>query len=86
MAFSSTRTGYTVFGNRKKTWGTFTNAATDSGGEIATGLRYVENCHVDFNSHLGTEVPKVTLNSATNGAVTIVTSTGADGTWEATGI
>lgn len=86
MAFASTVTKVSVSGNRRRAFGTFTNAATDSGGDIKTGLKFVEFFEASYTTHLGTEVPKVTLNSGTAGTVAIVTSDGADGIWQASGL
>ena len=85
MAFAYAVTKQVRQGNRKRIWGTFTNGSTDSGGTIAC-LKTVETFRASFNSHLGTEVPKITINSPSAGSVAIVTSDGADGEWEATGI
>ncbi len=85
MAFAYAVTKSVRQGNRKRVWGTFTNGAADSGGTI-TCLKTVETFHATCTSHLGTETPKVTINSPSAGSVAIVTSDGADGLWEATGI
>lgn len=86
MSFAYTITGRSKLVDRWVTWGAFTNTSTDSGGEIVTGLSLVENCQITVTSHLGTEVPKVTKNSSSNGEITIVTSNGADGDWLAIGL
>jgi len=87
MAFSSVVTDVVVIGNRRLAFGTFTNgAATDSGGDVTTGLKYVSWFVPLFTSHLGSEAPKVTLNSASAGKVNIVTSDAVDGNWIAMGI
>lgn len=82
MAFASTKVKRAVVGSLRVVCGTFTNAAADSGGNIATGLKKVYFFSASFNSHLGTEVAKHTISA---GTVTIVTSTGADGIWIAIG-
>jgi len=84
MAFAYTVSGRDRVGRRWRTWGTWTNGAADSGGNIVTGLRTVETANIGVSSHLGTEIPKMTLNS-TAGYITLVTSEGADGYWEAVG-
>lgn len=89
MAFSSTVTKFESISRRRRmSFGTFTNGtALDSGGEIDTGLKSVDTFLWSCASHLGTEVFKVTKNSATAGKVTLVTSTGAvTGDWLAIGI
>ncbi len=92
MAFSSSVTRVpTRLGDRTRriSFGTFTQAAGDSGGEIDTGLKAVDTFVWSCSSHLGTEVIKVTKNSATSGKVTIVTSTSGStavaGDWLAVG-
>lgn len=83
MAFSSTVTKVDRGSGRyKKSWGTFTNAAADSGGTIATGLKKVDHFSASYDSHVYAGVPKVTISA---GSVTIVTEDGADGTWVAHG-
>lgn len=91
MAFSSTITDFSTFGNKRVAWGTFTNAGGDTGGVITTNLMTrIE--YVDLQ-HTGTAVvadhPVVNgtfpIASAT-GAFTIVTTDGADGIWYAEGM
>jgi len=86
MAFTSAVTDVRVQGNRKIAYGTFTNAGTDSGGEIDTGLSYVDVFLYSVSSHLGAESMKVTKNSSSAGKVTVVSSDGADGDWVAFGL
>jgi len=92
MAFSAARTvTFHCGGGKTMSMGTFTQtAATDSGGEITaakTGLKYIDSFVPVCNSHLGTEGIKVTINSSSAGAVTLVTSTGAvSGYWIAVGL
>lgn len=78
-----------IGGGKSLSAGTFTqSAATDSGGDIATGLSYVDFFAPVCNSHLGTEVIKVTYRPTSYpGSVTLVTSTGAvSGYWIAIGL
>lgn len=86
MAFAYAVTKSMVKGNRKHVYGTFTNGSTDSGGTIAALPKFVETFSATCNSHLGTEVLKVTKNSPSAGSIAIVTSDGADGDWEASGL
>jgi hypothetical protein len=87
MAFSSAIIGTSVMGNKKVTWGTFTDGSGDTGGNIDTGLI---SCESMFLQSGGTAViasaPVIneTLPVA-GGAVTIVTADGEDGTWLAFG-
>ena len=85
MSFAYTVTKRLVKGSRRHAYGTFTNGVSDSGGTMVVMSKYVESFNCSVNSGLGSELPKITLNSAT-GSVELVTSTGADGTWEASGI
>ena len=86
MAFSSAVTSHSVIGSKRMTTGTFTNEPEDSGGEIDTGLKFVDTFVYSISSGIGSEEVKVTKNSATAGKVTIVTSDGADGDWMAVGL
>jgi hypothetical protein len=87
MAFESAITGRTVFGNKRVHFGTFTNGASDAGGNINTGLR---SCEAMLLQHGGAgavaSAPAVneTLPAA-GSAITIVTTAGADGYWTAVG-
>jgi len=87
MAFTSSKTGQTVEGNSRMTYGTFTNGAGDSGGNIDTGLPI---CDMIILGHSGAAAvassPAVNETLPVAGAaVTIVTTTGADGHWIAFG-
>lgn len=86
MAFASAVTRVEVVGRQRRAYGTWTNAAGDSGGAIATGLRWVAGFNGIPTSHFGAPVMKATLNSASAGQVTIVTGDNVDGNWEAWGI
>ena len=87
MAFVAAVTGRTVFGNKRVHFGTFTNGASDAGGDINTGLR---SCEALILQHGGNAVvasaPSVNETLPVAGsAVTIVTVAGADGWWTAVG-
>lgn len=86
MAFSAAVTDVVNIGSRRLAFGTYTNAAADSGGTITTGLKTVQCFISNESSHLGGESPKVTKNSPAAGQVAIVTSDGTDGEWIAIGI
>ena len=78
MAFSASQTVDTVFGNKRVTLGTYTQASGDTGGDVTTGLSVVEY----FDATGATKI------SDTSGTVTIVTAdTAADqtGFWLAIG-
>ena len=88
MAFSHSETRRYVSGDRWVVEGTFTNAGGDTGGDIVTGLRLVENITLQ---HTGSAVvasaPVVNETLPLNGGdVTIVTVDGADGTYRAIGL
>ena len=86
MAFSSSVTGTSVFGNMRVVWGSFTNGATDEGGDITTGLSYIHNAIVNVTSHVGAAAPKLFVNSTnagttTNGTLGLLAQENVDGTW-----
>lgn len=86
MAFASTVSKVWVAGSKRFAAGTWTNAAADNGGDIKTGLKFVDVFLWSANSHLGTEVVKVTKNTPNAGEVRIVTSENLDGDWLAIGL
>lgn len=86
MAFANTISGTTVFGNMRVVWGTFTNGATDEGGDITTGLSYIHSAIVNTTSHVGASDPKVYVNSTnagttTNGTLGLDVQENVDGNW-----
>ena len=88
MAFASTITDETVWGNKRVTFGTFTNGGGDSGGNIDTGL---EICEAIQLTHSGSAVvaSAAVVNETlpvAGSAVTVVTVAGADGYWVAWGV
>lgn len=88
MAFESAvlQRGVSV-GNRRWAWGTFTNGAGDSGGDIETGLSRVEML-VPVHSGAAAVADAPSVNETfplASGDVTIVTTAGADGYWLAIG-
>ena len=62
-------------------FGTFTNAGGDTGGEIQTGFDKV--VAASFSNLTAANAIKTVLNSAADGEITITTTDGDDGTWEA---
>ena len=87
MAFASAITGRLVAGNKMVTWGTFTNAGGDTGGDVVTGLHSCEFMalqHMKSAVILNAPVVNETLPVA-GSAVTIVTDDGEDGYWMASG-
>ena len=84
MAFSSTITDvYGPIGTLRFAYGTFTNGALDSGGDITTGLNKVFFFSVIPTSHISSTAPKY---SESSGAVTLVCDNNLDGNWGAIGI
>lgn len=88
MAFAFTHNGFESAGSRRLAWGTYSNGAGDSGGDIITGLRVVQSFQLQ---PLGTAVvatePKANETFPLNNtAVTIVTALDEDGLWFAIGV
>ncbi|MFH1231043.1 MAG: hypothetical protein V1709_06045 [Planctomycetota bacterium] len=92
MAFAYAVSSQTIAGNKRLVFGTFTNAANDTGGAIVTGLSTIDWFCPIFTSHSGSTGVKCTISG---GTVTIVvpdtiipqaaTSDGVDGNWIAIG-
>ena len=87
MAFAYTKTGEYGEGDRRVTYGTFTNGAADEGGDILTELDVVEDFDIQFSgsavvADAGVVNETLPLNS---GTVTVVTTANADGYWRARG-
>lgn len=87
MAFESAIVQRPIaFGNKRHSWGTFTNGAGDSGGDVNTGLRSCEVMLLQVGAAASAEAPAVNETLPCDGsAVTIATTAGADGTWYAIG-
>uniref|UniRef100_A0A6M3MEJ5 Uncharacterized protein n=1 Tax=viral metagenome TaxID=1070528 RepID=A0A6M3MEJ5_9ZZZZ len=87
MAFSYTVTDSVNLGNKRRAYGTFTNASSSTGGDIVTGLASVDSFSLTHTaSSVVTNAPVVneTIPLAT-GTVTIVTDANGCGLWEAIG-
>lgn len=87
MAFTFNIQGRSVFGDKKVVYGTFSNTAGSTGGDINTGLNSCENITLQ---HTGATVvasaPVVNETvPVTGGAVTIVTVADTSGTFTAIG-
>lgn len=82
MAFSSSITDRTVMGNKVVLSGTYTQAATDSGGTITTGMGNINFFDTSPNGNVEETAPKITTSG---GTVTIVTTVGSTGIWRAVG-
>lgn len=87
MAFTSTITNKTVFGNKRRHTGTFLSNSSTAGGDINTGLRMCETISlVHKSSAVVASAPVVNETLPVAGtAVTIVTVANTAGYWEATG-
>jgi len=82
MTFAYVVSGSTILGDLRFKYGTFTNGTQDTGGDITTGLNAIFAEGACVNSHVGSNLPKVTKSG---GTLSIVTEEGADGTWWAIG-
>jgi hypothetical protein len=94
LAFTSTITETVVMGNKRMSYGTFTNTSGDTGGEVDTGLSKVD---IMFTQTTGAVVPAQSSSinetlplhntSATSTvSVTLVTVADNVGFWVAYGI
>ena len=88
MAFASAIEGSSVFGNKRIAFGTYTSSASGTGGDIDTGLEFVESFMLQAKSTAiqvaGGPVVNETLPIA-GSAVTIVTVADGVGYWFAIG-
>lgn len=86
MAFSSTVSYKTTFGNRRVHYGSWTGGST-TGGDIDTGLRLCEHIQLTANnSAVATNAPVVNESFPVAGsAVTIVVDSNQNGYWTAYG-
>jgi hypothetical protein len=89
MAFSYTKDGQGILGNKRFAYGSY-NCSAVTGGDIVTDLTLVENITLQpKGSSVATNqsVVNETLPLAnSNGAVTIVTDSGQVGYWFALGL
>ena len=87
MTFASTIIGKTTFGNKEASWGTFTNASGDTGGNINTGIMTVTRMELTIKGAAVVAAnPSVNETMPCDGtAVTIVTGDDEDGYWYAEG-
>ena len=87
MAFTSAKTGFTVEGNNRMAYGTYTNTAGSTGGNIDTGLPLCDMIILQPNGaavSANANAVNETLPVA-GAAVTIVTDADEDGYWIAFG-
>ena len=87
MTFASAVTGKTVFGNKRVHFGTFTQVAGETGGNIDTQLNVCEAIFFTPVSASAIATP-VSVNETlpiAGSAITIVTTDGDAGNWVAFG-
>ncbi len=86
MAFSATKTGESVFGNFRVTYGTW-DGGGDTGGDINTGLRLVNFMQLTpKGSSIVADAPTINETFPVAGtAVTIIVTSDTDGYWIAYG-
>ena len=86
MAFSATKTGESVFGNKRVTYGTW-DGGGDTGGNINTGLRIVDFMTLTAAGALiVADAPTINETFPVAGtAVTIIVTSDTDGYWIAYG-
>lgn len=87
MAFSVSIIKKLLVGNRRLIIGTFTNGATDRGGEIDTGLYRVETFWTQVTATTSAATAP-TVNESfplAGGSVTLIAEAGQDGLWFAIG-
>jgi hypothetical protein len=86
MAFSSTLSGKTVFGNKRVTWGSYNGAGVTT-GDLDTGLSVCENLQLTgAGSSVVADAPTVNETLPVAGsAVTLIFTSGTTGYWYAIG-
>ena len=82
MAFSYSIDKTSVFGNMRVVIGSFTNGTSDTGGDIATGLKQV----FYFNSDTEAVATAPNKHAISGGTVTITTTANEDGKFIAIGV
>lgn len=89
MALSSSKLGESIFGNKRVTWGTYTDDGS-AGGDINTGLSRCDFIVLQPSGNaVETNAPSVNETFAANGfdgsAVTVVVDASSTGAWFAFG-
>lgn len=90
MAFASARTDNgipIVIGNKKMTFGTYTNTGGGTGGNINTGLKVCERLFMQTGG-AAVSADQSAVNEtlpADGSAITVVNTADSDGTWMAIG-
>jgi hypothetical protein len=86
MAFTFTKTGDTVTGSHRTTYGTYTSAGGSTGGNIYTGLQRVTGMLLqEKGSSVVATAASVNATFPTVDPITIVTIANGTGWWEAWG-
>lgn len=87
MAFTSAVSGSTVFGNKRVTFGTYTNTGGSTGGDINAGMVTVQSMYLTAGgAAVVADAP--TLNETlpiAGSAVTIIATADTTGFWLAIG-
>ena len=78
---------YSIFGDKSVAYGTFTNGASDSGGDVKTGLKIVEMFVLTVKATTSAATAPVVNETfpLKGGDVTIVSAADQDGFWFAIG-
>lgn len=86
MAFSATKSGETVFGNMRVTYGTW-DGGGETGGNINTGLHQCVHMQLTAaGSSIVADAPTIDEDFPVDGsAVTIIVTSDTDGYWMAFG-
>lgn len=86
MAFSATKKGETVFGDKRVTFGTWTGGGT-TGGDINTGLHHVESMMLTAaGAAIVADAPTINeMFPCSGSAVTIICTSDTNGYWMAFG-
>ncbi len=87
MTFANAIVGRNIEGNKRVTWGTYTNTNSGTGGDIDTGLIVCESIQFSVKSNAAVvSVPGLNETLPVAGsAVTIVTAADEVGYWRAMG-
>ena len=87
MAFTDTKVGSSIFGNKAVAWGTYASTNSDTGGDIDTGLHKVDAMFFSGSgAAVNADMPAINETlPCTGSAVTIVTTADATGFWFAIG-
>lgn len=67
MAFAASKSGESVFGNKRVTYGTFTQGDGDTGGAVDTGLSTVDFFQASYMTDASNDDGTVTITTADPG-------------------